>query len=134
MNKLCIIILFLCSNSFGQDSTVVEESEDYQTTIKYYGKKSVKGIALNFARGAGVHDTKKGFWIMEGIGHWPEKWYGKKVKVTGMLCHIDKTPKDSSKTWLHHQSYYLFLEPKYKKAIILRPKQKIIGEKDQLYQ
>lgn len=81
--KICLSIAILsglCSNSnTGNDK-----------------KFTVIGVALN-SKGGAIVKTKAGIYFVDGLYRWDEKYYGKRVKVTGILIieHHEKTSTDS---------------------------------------
>jgi hypothetical protein len=78
-----LLYAFLLFNSFDQKNC--EASLDKKITVV--------GTALNAKAGAIVENDKHSYFVF-GLNEWDERFYGKKVKVTGRL--VIKENKGSS--------------------------------------
>lgn len=74
--SLYLIMFGLCSFNY-EESNLVSNS-----------KITVVGIALNIKGGA-IVDSDNGFYVVLGLDFWEDKYYGKKVKVTGKLAMVE---------------------------------------------
>jgi hypothetical protein len=82
-------------------------------------KTTVVGIALNMKGGA-IVETDLGNYLLEGLDRWNDKYYGKKVKVTGKL--VVKIHKKQSTDSIQVQERVGTLR------ILKRPKWKLFEE------
>ena len=46
---------------------------------------TIIGTAWNAKEGAMLEDAQGAFYLIDGLNEWEEKFYGKRVKVTGQL-------------------------------------------------
>lgn len=53
----------------------------------------VTGKAINAMGGAVVVCADQASYYLDGMDHWDSKYYGKKIKVSGILVVITKTKK-----------------------------------------